>query len=453
MMDSIENSVSLLFNAKYDEINRIIEFIVERLIARDFDNIVIKPNWVLHQQSADFPIEALVSSSILVDATIQACLVKYPNAKKITVADIPLQSSNWQLFIAQSGVDGLIDKYHAFTKPRIQFLDLRRERYDSVDGYLELKSEDGGDPLGYQEIDLDEKSFLEEVSDRSRHFRVSDYDSKETTSAHASGRHRYLISNTILESDLFINLPKMKTHQKAGITGALKNLVGMNGSKAYLVHHRAGTPRNGGDEFSDRGSRLVFYQVRLREKVQKQSRILFAFLKKGWALIKLLRGISTDGHLENIKSSKFYLGAGSWYGNDSIWRMTYDLNTIILYGQFGEKKLSPERQRTCISILDGILSGEGNGPLQPLPVQTNVLALSTNPFLIDLAISKLMGFDYRKIPTLSNRGRFAYQPWTGCLPNRFRVEIGGDEYFNGIDSIPILKRFIPPPGWQGHIEL
>jgi len=32
----------------------------------------------------------------------------------------------------------------------------------------------------------------------------------------------------------------LKLHRKAGITCALKNLIGINGNKEYLPHHRLG---------------------------------------------------------------------------------------------------------------------------------------------------------------------------------------------------------------------
>jgi len=38
-------------------------------------------------------------------------------------------------------------------------------------------------------------------------------------------KNEYLISNTILEADVIINLPKPKTHRRAGIIGAMNNLV------------------------------------------------------------------------------------------------------------------------------------------------------------------------------------------------------------------------------------
>ena len=57
------------------------------------------------------------------------------------------------------------------------------------------------------------------------------------------GRHRYLVARELIEADVVFNVPKLKTHKKAGVTGALKNLVGINGHKAYLPHHRKGGVR------------------------------------------------------------------------------------------------------------------------------------------------------------------------------------------------------------------
>ena len=37
----------------------------------------------------------------------------------------------------------------------------------------------------------------------------------------------YCISEACLEADVIINLPKPKTHRKAGFTGALKNMIGV----------------------------------------------------------------------------------------------------------------------------------------------------------------------------------------------------------------------------------
>jgi uncharacterized protein (DUF362 family) len=426
--------------------------IARHLPAGDFRNIVIKPNWVKHQEHPEFPIAALVTSTELIDDCIKVCLQKYPGVEKITVGDVPLQTCDWAKLIAQAGIDRLIEKYRGHGAPIIQFLDLRRERWTPRDGFMELDSSHPGDPLGYSEIVIDETSLLEEVSHNAASFRVSDYDPAETVSVHRKGVHRYLIAKTVLEANLFINLPKMKTHQKTGITGALKNLVGINGSKAHLVHHQLGFPSQGGDEFPDDVSRWIYWQARLRERFQKKSKFVFKTLKQGWEVVKKLRGIKTVGTKENL-SGHFYVGSGSWHGNDSIWRMVYDLNMIIIFAHADGGPLRTEPQRAVLSIMDGLVAGEGNGPLQPLPVPANTLIASRNPFLVDCAMAKLMGFDCAKIRLLANLRRFRFAAFAEFDETTFAVTLNGERSEHGLDALPVLQRFIPSPGWKGHIEL
>ena len=426
-------------------------FVARNLPAGEFRRVVIKPNWVKHQEHAEFPIEALVTSTRLIDETIRACIAKYPGLEKISVGDVPLQTCDWAALIKQTGVDRLIEKYRGSSAPLVQFLDLRRERWTPRNSFMELDSSHPGDPLGYSEVVIDETSLLEEVSHNADSFRVSDYDPAETISVHRKGVHRYLIAKTVLDADLFINLPKMKTHQKTGVTGALKNLVGINGSKAHLVHHQLGFPSQGGDEFPDDVSRWIYWQARLRERFQKKSKVVFKVLKKGWELVKKMRGIQTIGTKENLGGS-FYVGSGSWYGNDSIWRMVYDLNRIILLAHRDGGKLRAEPQRAVLSIMDGLIAGEGNGPLQPLPVTANALLASRNPFLIDFAMAKLMGFDARKIRLLDRYRRFPFAPFTEFEAGKFSVTLNGARSETGIETLPVLHRFIPSPGWKGHIE-
>ena len=414
--------------------------------------IFIKPNWVIHQQKPDFPISAMVISVSLIDATIECCLSRYPDVESIIVGDVPLQSCDWESLARQAGINTLIEKYSGMQRPVIRFLDLRRERFKIEKGYMVSSNNNNCDPKGYVEIDLGSESFLEEISKQAKNFRVSDYDPKETVSVHTKGRHKYLICKSILDCDLFINMPKMKTHQKAGITGALKNLVGINGEKAYLVHHRKGKNTQGGDEFPDDVSPLIILQTRLREIVQKRSKFIFNLLKIPWEILKKITEMQTAGTRENLIRSNLYTGSGSWYGNDTIWRMIYDLNMIILFGEIKSGVLSPKKQREYLSILDGVVSGEGNGPLQSLLVESKIVAISRNPFIIDFAIAQMMGFDWLKIPQLRNKGLFKYAEWGQFDPYVFTVQINSESYDNGLKCVPIIKQYLPSPGWKGHIE-
>lgn len=52
---------------------------------------------------------------------------------------------------------------------------------------------------------------------------------------------RITIDRAVLESDVIINLPKLKTHQQLGFTGAIKNTFGcVNGKRKALMHLRLG---------------------------------------------------------------------------------------------------------------------------------------------------------------------------------------------------------------------
>lgn len=417
-----------------------------------FRHIVIKPNWVQHESSTAFPIRALVTSADLIDAVIAACVAKYPAAETITVGDVPLQSCDFELMIRQSGMQRVIERWKNHSSPRITFRDWRRERYVLVDGYMQKdESGDFSDPSGYREVMLDASSFLDPISGQREKFRVSDYDIERIQSSHRQGYHRYLIAGSVLDADLFINLPKMKTHQKSGITGALKNLVGCNGEKAFLVHYLKGQPKQGGDEFPPDIAWPIRLQVRVREALQKRSKVLFAILRPFWRIMKKMHGIHTEGTQANLKQGRFYLAAGAWYGNDTIWRMVYDLNRIIRFAPKEGGRLKDTPQRAYVAIMDGLVAGEGNGPLQPLAVDTGLVISSSNPFAVDAFMARFMGYDRDRIPLLSRIREFGDGEWDQLDYRSIRVQGNSESML--LDEMPPSRSFLPPPGWRGHIEL
>lgn len=422
-----------------------------------YRKICIKPNWVMHQQYPEFPIQAMVTGATLVDAVIACCLDRYPSLEEITIGDAPLQTCDWDLMVQQAGLATIIAKYTAIRKPRIFFQDWRRERAIFRQGvFHRLRQGPFGDPKGYAEVTLNEASYLDPVSSENRQFRVMDYDPLETTRCHGAGFHHYLIANSALDCDLFINLPKMKTHRLAGITGALKNAVGIVGNKACLVHYRRGSRDRKGDEFPDPARFPLILHARVREFLQRRpawlARPVYFPLRASWTALRKIHGIETIGKRENLPRD-FFTGGGGWYGNDSVWRMIYDLNHILLYARPSDGALEKFRQRDTLIIMDGLVAGEGNGPLQALPVPSNILLASSNPCLVDLAAAKLMGFDWGKIPQLARIPGFKTEHWNEIDPYRFHTIENGRHSRNGLEGIPVFKHFLPAPGWKGNIEL
>src|SRR5205823_2101777 len=151
--------------------------------------------------------------------------------------DVPLQSADFEAVIALNGLQGVMARFREAGAP-VTLLDLRQERLMIVDQMYRGLKKLTGDPIGYTVVNLGDASELEALSPHRGRFAVGDYDTESTTGYHmSSSRNEYLIPNTVLSADVLINLPKLKTHKKTGITCALKNLVGIWGHKSYLPHY------------------------------------------------------------------------------------------------------------------------------------------------------------------------------------------------------------------------
>jgi uncharacterized protein (DUF362 family) len=412
--------------------------------------IVLKPNWVLHATDAAFPIAALVTDARVIEAAAEACHELFPGAESILIGDCPLQWADWPLMLEQCGLNPILDRLGKISKGRIVLRDLRKEVFQKdKDRFMVPSTAEHGDPEGYREVQLGARSHLEPISNQAGLFAVNDYSASVTSSNHQPGSHRYLVSQSVLNADLFINLPKWKTHAKSGITAALKNPVGINGDKAYLPHFRRGAPKWGGDEYQDEHRWLYWLHNSVRETLQKRSRIAFKLLRPGWELIKRARGIQTRLDSPRAVPKKFYIAGGAWHGNDTIWRMIYDLNLIVQCAD-AQGRLQAAPQRSYFCIVDGLTSGEGNGPLEALPRETDWLVCGHDPFAIDAALCHFMGFAPEKVPVIHRRHDFHGVDWGRFELPALTAELDG-RMVNVLES-PIPFRFMPPPGWRTHIE-
>jgi uncharacterized protein DUF362 len=193
--------------------------------------------------------------------------------------------------------------------------------------------------------------------------------------------------------DLFVNVPKLKTHKKTGMTCCLKNLVGINGDKNWLPHHTESGPARGGDEFPDDAT----------------SRQVESYLKKaGLRLALAVPGLGTWVYRKARKAGQRVLGDsetvvrnGNWQGNDTCWRMALDLNRALLYGDSDGSWRESGAVKRYLTLVDGIVGGEGNGPLCPDPVASGVLLAGRNPAVVDAVAARLMGFDPRALPIVA----------------------------------------------------
>ncbi len=410
-------------------------------------HIVIKPNWVLHETDPQYPIAALVTDARVIAETAAAAAELFPAAERITVGDCPLQRADWPLLCAQSGLAPRMAELSQRHGGRIEFRDLRKEVFTYRDGRLvEVTGAAHGDPLGYLEVRLGERSHLDEISDQAGRFAIHDHDRAKTRANHRKGDHRYFVSRTFLDADLVINLPKWKTHSKTGLTGALKNLVGINGDKAYLPHFSKGAPSWGGDEYWDRGRFMYWTQNTLRELL-RDTRWAYRLVRPPWLAFKAVRTALWQGR--GGQAPDFYVGGGSWHGNQTIWRMIYDLNLVMQHADAGGV-LRPEPQRAYFCLVDGLIAGEGDGPLFPRPRDLDWLVVGDDPFAIDTVLAWFMGFDPDRLPILNHRARYLGAAWGDFELPALAVTVDGATA--PLSSFTVRHDFKPPPGWRHHVE-
>jgi len=107
-------------------------------------------------------------------------------------------------------------------------LDLRRKEFHGnklIDNKRDISN--------YIFFDLKDKSYLEPITTVENKFRVTDYNPERLAESHSNGKHKYCIAKEVFEADYIIALPKAKTHQKTGITNAIKLLVGFNAIRTF----------------------------------------------------------------------------------------------------------------------------------------------------------------------------------------------------------------------------
>src|SRR5439155_27141491 len=183
----------------------------------------------------------------------------------------------------------------------------------------------------------------------------------------------------------------LKVHSKVGITVNCKGMVGINGDKNLLPHFRWGSLSEGGDQFPA-GSQKGVDEQRMRLGRLVADKLIARQALWANAVAGIVQSISGQV-AKMLRLRPFDPINGNWSGNDTCWRMAADLIRIALFAD-RNGKLCTTPQRRFLSVVDGIIGGEGNGPLHPTPKPCGVLLAGMHPVAVDLVCARLMGFDY-----------------------------------------------------------
>ena len=214
-----------------------------------------------------------------------------------------------------------------------------------------------------------------------------------------------------------------------------------NCHKNYLPHHRAGSPKSGGDEYPDE-AKNAYGKIRAIAVDRVRPLMKHRFLMP---IMRGLRFVDVRTRPESM------IRNGNWWGNDTIWRTILDINRILIYAD-AEGRIHDTPQRETYHVLDGIIAGEGDGPMAPERKDMGLIICSEDPVAADFVTAALMGFYPFKIPTIYRALEPHPLPLTKLGPRGegLEIEMEGKKIKDWRD-LPNYH-FKPHPGWVGHIE-
>jgi uncharacterized protein (DUF362 family) len=412
------------------------------------DQVVIKPNFVMDRHYTGGDYTSVVTNGSVIRVIMDYVAIALRREGQIIVADAPMLDNDFNRIVQRTGLEEAID-FYTHQGLTVKLCDLRVENVEMRDGLIVRRFKLPGDPAGYVAIDLDSDSEFAGIAHLHKSYRGSDYDSHETAKHHNNKVNEYLLSKTVLNSDVFINMPKLKTHKKIGVTLNLKNLIGINGDKNWIPHYRLGNPKQKGDEYETTNA-LRHMESLLKDRFKEKA---FALAESeshaGLYVARKLRRIQKV-IVENTSLTK--IRAGGWYGNDTIWRSVLDLNKILLYAD-ANGTMHETQQRKFFSIIDGIIGGEGDGPVITKAKHCGAVVGGFNPLAVDICAARLMGFDYRKFSQFENALKLKKYPLMVRMPDEIVCMSNHQAWRDILQKQDGLLDFEPAPGWTGKIEI
>ncbi len=404
------------------------------------DIVLIKPNWVKHKNEAVVGkkgLDCLITNTSIVKCIIDYVLIALKGQGKIIVADAPVQTCDFEKLKRNIGIYQL-EKFYKKAGKNVEFVDLRNYRsYRNNGNVINVAME----PVyPGKVVNLGRQSYFYNNCNEGK-LRITNYDYRSVNKHHKGVIQEYCISEACLKADVIINLPKPKTHRKAGYTGALKNMIGVNAMKDFLPHHTKGSYLlKEGDEYYV-GSKIDKKKSDINDLVDILDKKSLFFMSRTLRLIENVL-------LKNLSEIEKY-SEGSWWGNNTIWKTILDINQIILYAD-KQGKIQNNIQRKVITIGDMVIAGEGEGPMMPVPKRTNSLIFADNSVLFDKILVKFMGFDECRLTILKeaekNHRLFGKNSGGNTVCSNY------EQFCGKISELKNIYKFVPSKGWKGYIE-
>lgn len=323
----------------------------------------------------------------IIEAVVDYVAIALEGRGEIILGDNPSIDADFEELMNTTNLRRLEKKYDGLLKIK----DLRPLVCDDLKNYgkKNLMVPQRGDDRGTVEVNLGRESLLYGINPE--RFRGVFDEREETVMSHTGDKQLYTFSKSLYDADVYISIPKLKTHQKVGVTLNLKGLVGTVTNKNQLVHWQVGYPEIHGDEYPDKTS------------------------------------------YDKSKTSKV-THRGAWYGNDTIWRMVVDL-------YLGMKR----KERKYFSIVDGIMGGEGQGPFCPTSKHSNSLIVGDDLLAVDCVATRYMGINPLKVKYLKH---FLDRKFNGVALENMAVYEDKRALKDFFESESLYKNFMVSDLWK-----
>lgn len=391
-------------------------------IIKPGDRVLVKPNMVMHQNgNPQGGTECLYTQPSVVQAVLKYVVRALGTtvSGQVTIGDAPMQACDFERLVKESGYQTMIDGF--------------QQRYPNISFFLKdfrgVKSIRKNGVYRYHEnpeikqtvVHLDgDSEFAGLPSERIAALRITDYDPDIMRQHHNDNCHEYAVAQDVLDADVIINMPKPKTHRKAGITCALKNMVGMCVRKEYLPHHTNGeyteeSSAVGGDAYKERTvfRRIEDFLLDWKNRCAQTHHLPLM----AWGIQQCIR-------VERLLAKCFCqekFSEGSWYGNHTISKTITDLNKILFYAsKDGVMMTDRKMARRYLIVADIVVAGEGEGPLAPSPNPVGVIGVGENPVVFDEVVATLYGAKMEYMHTINQ----AHSTVAGKYPLIFENMIG-----------------------------
>lgn len=360
--------------------------------------VFIKPNFVDHKHRHGGNIFSVITHPSVIRAILDYVVIALDGKGKIIIGDNPHVDADFFEICKICKLYEIKDFIEKYYKIGCHIIDCRfwhvpdLRYYGFKNGRKPLK----GDPNGELIINLKNKSMFK--GKNALLFRGTYNERMETITDHIFGNHRYYFSRSIFSADTYISIPKLKTHAKVGVTLNIKGLIGTVSNKNCLVHWRIGFPKFGGDEYPDPEKNIEYFKLYWQHLLFAivPSKLYF-FLRKSFKNSKVGK-LYDKVIMINYQKKKMLRGAS--YYNDTTWRMTVDVYNCFINDVTKYRKINNVESK-FLSVVDGIIGGELDGPHFPKEKMSNVIITGDDLLSVDIVATRLMDLDIYKIKYLN----------------------------------------------------